>query len=363
MSSFGTSAMIVNTTIQNHLKGATPAILRKRYLLAKLLGLKRIKLNCSGKQIDWSIRHKRTAMTTIGEGGTVVFAKESKYKKGTLPWRAYYVQGTISAFDKEMNKGPEAKVNLWANKVEERMDDFKDGFPEKIYGQDGYASGSGEIMGFPSAFGASASATSIFGTNSDTYAGLSTVLGTYGGTASVSPFWPFGTASTQYDFHTPVVVNYTSPCAAGSGGFESDTKTWPNTCAQALRAGIMAAMRNGSTLNAITMEMNLYRQFLDAVSADQRLTVNRNEDPAITKLGFKAVNFDGVDIVWEVGIPAGIAYGHPFEDYELLSLSSQLIKSMEDFNLESLSDRVVLTFFGNLKFRKLNGMVQWKNLS
>lgn len=361
MSSFGNFSAVVNTTINNHVKGATPAILKKRYVLAKMMAMKRIKLNCGGKAIDWTIRHKRTPLTTIGEGGTVVFTKESKYKKATLPWRSYYAQGSITLFDKEMNKGPEAKVDLWAKKVEERLEDIQDGFPEKIYGQDGYAANSGEIMGLPSAFGATSSASSIFGTNSDTYGGLSTVRGTYGGTFTGS-FWPFGTAQSQYDFHSPAVVNYTSTLAAASGGFESDVKTWPNTCTQAMRAGIMAAMRNGSSLDAISLEMGLYRQFLDAVTADQRLNVNRNEDPLMTKLGFKGINFDGVDVTWEVGIPSGYGYGHCFEDYELLSTQSQLFKPMTEFNLESLSDRVLLLFFGNLKIRKLNGLVQFRAL-
>jgi hypothetical protein len=83
MSSFGNFSAVVNTTINNHVKGATPAILRKRYVLAKMMAMKRIKLNCGGKAIDWTIRHKRTPLATIGEGGTVVFTKESKYKKAT----------------------------------------------------------------------------------------------------------------------------------------------------------------------------------------------------------------------------------------------------------------------------------------
>lgn len=362
MPNFGTSAQIVNTTISNWLKGATPAILRKRYLMAKLMQLKRIKLNMTGNEINWTIRHKRSPLQTIGPGGTIVFAKESKHKKAKLPLRAMYAQGSIDYFDKMMNRGAEAKVDLWSQRIEERLDDMKDLFPEKIYQQDGNASGSGEIHGLPSAMSATADSTSIFGLNNDTYANLLTTRGSYGGSNS-GVFWPFGEAPTQYDFHSPPVVDYTSPLAFSSGGFESDVKTWANTGPQALRAGIMAARRNGGDLNAIVLHLNLYRQFCDAVAADQRLNVNRNEDPAMTKLGFKGLNFDGVDITWEVGIPSGVGYGFTFDDIELCAFQPKLFEPMTDFNLESLSDRVALMFFGNLKFRKLNGTVKFAALS
>lgn len=362
MPNFGTSAMIVNSTISNWLKGATPAVLKKRYLMAKLMMLKRIKLGLTGNEINWGIRYKRSPMQTIGPGGTIVFGKESKNKKAKLPLRAMFVQGSIDYFDKQMNSGPEAKIDLWSQRIEERLDDMKDQFPEKIYQQDGYASGSGEIMGLPSAMGATADTNSIFATNGDTYANILTTRGTYGGSNS-GDFWPFGTAPSQFGFHSPPIVNYTSPLAAASGGFESDVKTWANTGPQALRAGIMAARCNGGDLDVNILTPQMYRQFCDNVAADQRLNVNRNEDPAMTKLGFKGLNFDGVDLTYEVGLPAGIGYGLTFDDIELLAFQKKLFEPMTDFNLDSLSDRVALIFFGNLKLRKLNGTVQYRNVS
>lgn len=359
---FGDFSAVVNTTTNQFIRKAESGILRNRYILAKLASAGCIKKNCFGRKHEWKLRYKRAQMRTLSDGGVIIFPNQNYHKTLELEYRAYYVAGAISEFQREQNKNEAAILKLWSDEVGDRIDDIKDSFHEKIWQQDGYAANSKEIMGLPSAFGATANTSSIFGTNNDTYATKSTARAAFGGSFT-GTFWPFGTATPQYDAHTPFVINYTSPLDFDSGGWESDVKTWPNTGVQALRTGNMCGQLHGDPLDSWHLEFNMFRQLLDAASADQRITVMRNQDPGITKLGFKAVNIDGVDVMWEAGIPSGVGYGLSFKNIELLSMYGQLFKSATDFDLDSSSNRVVIKFFGNLKLKKLNGLVQLKNVS
>jgi len=361
--SYGNSAMVISTTINQHIKGAIKGIVRNNFLLTKLESAGCIRTGMHGRRHEWRLRHKRSPMRTLGDGGTIIFGRENKHVVASLEYRAYVVSGSITEQDKEMNKGESQIVKLWADAVNERIDDIRFGFHEKIWQADGYASGSRDIMGMPSCMGATANASSIFGTNADTYAGRSTVRGAHGGTFNGSPFWPFGQSDPQYDFHSPIIVDYTSALAAESGGWETDVPTWTNTGAQALRTGILCAQRVGENLDCIHMGFNLYRQFKDSFASDTRLIVQPNTDPKMTHLGMQTITYDGVEIRWENGIPSELAYGLNYKNIELLSLYKQLFKSDSDFDLASSSDRVAIKFLGNLKFKKLNGMVQWRNLT
>jgi hypothetical protein len=54
-------------------------------------------------------------------------------------------------------------------------------------------------------------------------------------------------------------------------------------------------------------------------------------------------------VYWEHGLTSGVGYGLCLDELELHSWQDQLFKSNSDFNLESLSDRVAIDFFGNLR--------------
>ena len=74
----------------------------------------------------------------------------------------------------------------------------------------------------------SANAADMFGFPADTYAGLNTGLGHYAGSQTETGSWP-SAADPEYDFHSPVVVNYTST------GFGGATATWKDQCIEAMR--------------------------------------------------------------------------------------------------------------------------------
>lgn len=351
--SYGQGAYHASITINKYIREVTKAILRKRVLLAMLESRGRITYGHSGKLIDWKVKHKRTPIVPFDDGDSIIFSRQVKHKTAQLPMRAYVVSQSISKGDKLMNAGKEAIIKKYSDMVKELLDDIRDQFCEQLVQVDGNAAGStNRIHGLESVFSAQASASSLVGTNNDTYAGLSTTRGTYGGAWSPgASSWPNGYGDSQYDFWTPLVVNYTSPLSADSDGWSATNKVWSNTCIEALRYAIINTQRNSDDLDLFLLEKNLYRLALDRIDDNERLVVNRNQDPGMTKLGFKGINVDGVDIYWEVGLGSGVGYGLCLDELELMSFQKQLFVSLSDFNLERVSDQVAVDFYGNLRMK------------
>lgn len=345
---FGTNQYHANVTINRYIREETKAIMRKRVLLAMLQSKGRVTLNMSGKLVDWKVKYKRSPMSPFTDGDSIVFTRQDKHKTAQLPMRSYIVSQSMNKSDKLMNAGKEAIIKKYSSMVKECLDDIRDQFSEQLIQVDGNAAGNTDrIHGLESVFSATNNASALVGTNNDTYAGLSTTRQNYGG--SWTGTWPDGYGDSQFDFWSPLVVNYNSTLAAASGGWSPTTKTWSNTCVEALRFAIINTQRNSDDLDLFLLEKNLYRQFLDKADDSERLVVNRNQDVGMTKLGFRGVNVDGVDIYWEVGVPTGVGYGLCLDEIELMSWQNQLFASNSDFNLETVSDRVAIDFYGNLK--------------
>jgi hypothetical protein len=353
--SFGQNAYHASVTINKYIRKETVAIMRKRILLAMLQSKGRVTNNMSGKLVDWKVKYKRSPLSPFSDGDSIVFTRQNKHKTAQLDMRAYTVEQSMNKGDKLMNSGPEAIIKKYSGMVKECLDDIRDQFAEQLIQVDGNSAGNTDrIHGLESLFSATNNASALVGTNNDTYAGLSTARGTYGG--SWTGTWPDGYGDSQYDFWTPLVTNYNSTLAATSGGWSPTTKNWQNTCVEALRFSIINTQRNADDLDLFLLEKNLYRQFCDKADDSERLVVERNQDVGMTKLGFRGVNVDGVDIYWEVGVPSGVGYGLCLDEMELMSWQDQLFKSSTDFNLETVSDRVLIDFYGNLKITSPRSM-------
>lgn len=354
-------ARIANTTIKKYIKGETLAILRNRKILALLESKGRISYNNSGNEVQWQVRYRQAAMQGFDDSDTLSFSRQNRWKTATLPWRGYAATDSITKRETLINKGPEALINVYANTAKMLMSDVDEQFGDEIY-IDGNATGNSKrLHGLESFLSVSGVASTLIGVNNDTYAGLSTALGNYGGAWSGT--WPSGTGDAQYDFWTPLVVDYTD------GDWAATTKTWPNTCLEALRYGIIKGKKNKSKkgmLDLIDLNDDLYRQFLDKLQTEEQLNVQRGGDASgLYKLGFTDVtNFDGVDVTFEYGIPTTIGYGLCTDCMELMSLQGELfVPEGPDFDIAGQSWRFSIDFLGNLKFEAIRNFVKWDNIT
>lgn len=354
-------ARVVNTTTSKFMRDEETNVLRERKLLALLQSRGRVTFNHGGKDMDWKVRYRRAPAQGYADGDTLQFSRQNRRKTATLEWRGYTAQDSISAMEEAQNKGDEAIIRFAMNMGSELIEDITENFCDELY-VDGNASGNTKrIHGLESCLSNSgAYSGGYIGTPSDSYAGLDCTLGTYGGSWSGTT-WPTGTGDYHYDFWSPLIVDYTDTLWTAS------TKTWPNTCREALRFGIIKSRRNKSkkgALDLILLDNELFRQFEDKVESNERIVVQRGGKGGLVDLGFNdTITYDGVEMTFEYGVPASTGYGLSIGTMELLSLNDRLFKVMgPDEDLASLSKRFAIVFFGNLKLNP-RGLIKFINVT
>jgi hypothetical protein len=342
---------IVNTTIADYVRGEENNILRNRKLLALMQQKARISFNHAGDKIVKRVRYKRAPMVGYSDGDTLTFARRDRWKTTELDWRGYSSTDAMTKKERLMNKGTEAIINIYEDVAKSLMDDVNDQFGEEFY-VDGNATGNTQrLHGIESFLGnGGASAAGYIGTPSDTYANLSTALANYGGSWSTSggnSTWPIGTGDAHYDFWSPLIVDYTDTL------WSAGTDNWANNCTEALRFGIVHSKKNKTmtgSLSYITLETELYRQYLNSLDSKQQINVNQNQKTGLLSLGFTDVTmFDGVEMTSEYGMPSGVGYGLNVDQMHLMSLQGKLfVVEGPEYDIETKSWRTSIDFFGNM---------------
>lgn len=355
-------AGVVASTITKYFRGEVDNTMRNRKWLAILNDRGLLSFNNSGIQVQWNPRYLQNTLLGFDDSDTLTFSRVNRHKNAILPWRGYAMTEQMTDREKEMNKGAEAIVKLFSNKAKWMMEDIRQQLGTELY-VDGNASGNGQRWhGIESFMGISGTVSgSKAGNNSDSYAGLTTNLGTYGGTWTGN--WPEGTGPTQYDFWSPLVVDYTNAL------WNQSTKTWAYTALDALRYGLMAGRRNDSMdkqVDLVLLDRNMYFQFVTLLSAEERLMVTpTNGSSGLYKLGFTDTqNFDGVDVTWEYGTPANVGYGLCMNEIELMSLKGELVTVQGPvFSEEAQAWRFWTVLYSNLKFESIRNFIKWQAIS
>lgn len=348
---------IQSSTITKHFREVEDNIMQNQKITALMQKKGKISYNHSGKNMDWRVLKSRNAMSQYGDMQAVVPDRVNRHEVATLDWRSYIIAEQFSKQERLANRGKEMIVNVIAGLVDQMTDDIKYHFAREFY-LDGNASGREHcIHGFLSWLGYTG--TNQYTAPSDTYAGLSTTLGNYGG-AVVSGSWPGGKFDPEYYFWSPLIVNYTHATWGG-------TATWAANCIEALRKGIVYHKNSRGKqgqLDVIITTADMYSDFLNQLDEKERIIVERGkQNSELIALGFKdAVNFEGVDITYEVDCPDTQAFGLNFDALELCSMQGQLFVPSKDFDFNTLSDRYAVDFFGNMRGNP-RSTVLWDNIT
>jgi len=352
---------IVNTTIAEYIKGETPNVLRNRKLTALMREKGRITYNHSGHTLDWKVRYKRAPLFGFADADTLTFSRRNRWKTATLPWRGYASTDSMTKKERLMNKSVEAIVNIYSNISKLLLEDIEDNFGDEFY-IDGNAAGNTKRMHGVESFLAddgtntvhittgaarTANAADRVAVPSDTYAGLSTALANYGGTWTGS--WPDGSGDAHYDFWSPILAS------TDSTDYGAATDTWQGQAELLMRYAIIRSQKNKSRrgqLDMVLLNNDWYEDFLNLIDSKERFLSRpgRNEG-SLAKLGFTdTVNYDGVDVTWEFGVPANVGYGFNVDEMELCSLQGQLfVPEGPDYDIASQSWRFSIDMYGNLK--------------
>lgn len=349
---------VANTTIHEYIREETINILRERALLAMMESKGRLSFNHSGDLMDWKVRYKRASMRTFEEMDTLTFARVNRWQTAQLPWRGYAITDAIHKLEKLKNKGTEAIIKFYSEMGTNLMDDIREHFSDEFY-IDGNATGNTKkIHGIESFLSVSGAAThGYIGLPNDTYAGLVTTLANYGGswsTVASNSNWPAGRGDSEYDFWSPVIIDTTDTA------WNAATKTWPNTCVEAIRFAVSHGARAKSPkgmMDMIVLTPEHYRLLKENLDPKERIIVNRGSDSGLVALGFRdTINIDGVDVTKEYGLPSTDGtytingYGFNMREVELRCLTGELFEpDLPDFDIVSQMDRFAIIMAGNLR--------------
>ena len=353
-------ARSIGTTIINYLREEELATFRKFKVFAALEASGNVVMNQGGRGIDWQIRYRNQPVSGNNGETPRVFSRQNLWVDAQLPYRGYQV--TDSIYKKEMleNRGQQALINV-AGKMASRLQESMEQHLAKEVYIDGNAAGNElRFHGLESFFGidgtvnistgareATARQADMFGWPSDSYAGNSTGLGAVAG-SQISGAWPNGVADPEYDFYSPIVVNYTS------SAFGQLTNTWKDNCKVAMREAIHQTKRNDtkeSEIDMILLDRKLYIEFLNKQEQNERIIVSRAN--GLKSFGFTdVVELDGCEVSTEYSIPAGVGYGLSIQNMELRCMEGSLMTVEGPFYNEDLqSYRYVVSVLANLRFR------------
>ena len=354
------------TTLAKHIRDVEENMLRNYQLGALLEAAGRVNYNNSGEGFDWPVQYRLHKVE--GNTGETArnFSRKNLWKTASLEYRGY--QATDSMYYREFrsNRGEEGIIKVFDNFVQRLETSIEQSLGGEYY-VDGNGTGNsqgwhgletmfGDVTGKPTetftdndADGKrSANAADKVGVPTVTdYAGLSTVPGIYGGEQEANIAWPNGIADPEYDFWSPLIVDYTSTSFGGSSA------TFALQGDEAMRFAIIHAQRNSSQNGQITNVMlarDLYMDLLNLIDEKERIQITSEHQ--LRALGFKnTVNFDGIEVSWELAVPNGVGYGLNYDNIELKSMDESLLRSEgPEYDIHSQSFNAVVSTLSNLKF-------------
>jgi hypothetical protein len=352
-----------HTTLVQHMTDVEETMLRNFPFFALLDSSGRIDYNESGSGFDWPVQNKLHAVQGNNGETPRSFQRRNLWTTAHLEFRGYHA--TDQMFRKEFleNRGPEAIVKVFDRMTERLEQSMKQALSTEVYA-DGNAVGNEDSWhGLETMFALNgtvnagdgaqraANAADIVGYPSGTYAGLSTELGNYGG-SNVEGVWPNGKADPQYDFWSPIVVNYTSTHA----DMPASTNTFAAQGDEAMRYAIIQTQRNSSQdgqVDAVFLARNLYGAFLNLIDDKEQIHVMGGAQTPLRALGFKnVVYFDGIEVTWDTGIANGIGYGLNVQNISLKSMEDRLLAvEGPEYDIDDQSYKCVVSTLSNLKFK------------
>lgn len=323
---------IVNTTRHKYLKGASDLTLRKRLLLAMLKKRGRIEYNASGDKCSWQVEFSQPTISAYGDSGLIDFSNHDAYRQLNVDWRGYVGTDTMSKKQNAMNSGDEALVNVFQKKQNNLMKSISDNFCRELY-LDGSAAGrENNIHGLATFLGqGTVTSADLVAAPSDTYGeeGLSTVPAAISGTwtnglatspnASLGTDWPNGNGTSDYDFLSPKLINWSST------NWGTGATTWEANAWRVISQTITWMTTTGGTdgmPTLIPMASNLFQGYKNAQEVKTRINVPHKES---ADLGFGMVlNEDGVGLYPDFDCTVDTAYSLNLSTITLSSLFPEL---------------------------------------
>lgn len=356
---FNLTARKMQTTLPMILPEVQEACTRRYAMLALLNSRGLVKYNDFGLGITWKVKNRNHRLQGSNGENPRNYSQLNQYQTAYLDYRGYEVTDTISRKEIKQNKGEAALIKVFDDfegnlrrSIENEMGPqfYNNGnnpaFPDYWHGLMSLFLQNGQTLGPNNVPRARNTADRVVVPNGS-YGQLSCNLGAFSG-AQHDPTvnWPDGTADTQYDFWSPLMLQWD---AAGFAGVSNGEKF-----KNALRFGLTHAGRNADAKGAITQvftdrtNMIDFKAFHDSM---QRIEVTSGTE--LYQLGFKdVIVFDGVELTTENAMPRGFGIGVNIENVELRCLDDMLF-SMDgpEYDMDLKVFKAAVETQSNLLFR------------
>lgn len=346
---------ILATTHQLAEKNFTDATVENRPFLGMIQSRGKIKYGQSGINPQWNVKYRNLALTGYSDAEQLEWERSNTFKSAQLSWRGYRMTDIVTEFEQLVNSGEQRLIDVYGEKSDEMLRDFKQRFPKELLQTDGNASGSGKLFhGLPSIFGDDGAATNAdeLVNASDTYGGLSTVAGTYGGSSS---------ADAEYDFWSPTLVN---------SGYNSSS--WTASADERVRTALQELTKANNAEDVpdlVFCTKTAYRQFIQLLDGKEQIFRESPSDSIAVRAGFsRVVEWDGCDVTWGHDLPTSAignatrfdCYVLNFDYIELWFLHSQMVKAGSQFDPDQLAWKFWISLYGNMFLRspRHQGIIQ-----
>jgi hypothetical protein len=357
------------TVITKHLKGAEPVIMANQVFPAMLMKKGRIKYNCAGTDFDWPVRFRRRRGMPIADTEEVTLSRVQQHRRAKLDYKAYVLSDLYTKLDALANRTPESLTALLSNNTESLIDDLKVDFGRQLMYNGDSTGNTQRITGYNSIFkhAGTASVNPLVADNNGSYAQLNLARQAYGGTWSVASTWPLaGWGTEEYDFWTPLIINYTSASWANGA-------TWANNCLEVLGYLTSVQLRHESKedrIELIMLDLTLFNDFKTALRLKERINVTSTSSD-VYQLGFtEAIDFDGTSVLPSVVPQPGqsttdpVGFGINFSTMELMSMQSQLfVADSEPISAIRRTGAITADFMGNLRIRRPRTQAKLEKIS
>lgn len=363
-------ARTIGTTLVTHLREEELTTFRKFKIFALLEGNGKVAMNQGGRGFDWQVRYRNQPVTSNTGESARVFSRHNLWQRANLPYRGYTVTDQVTKREMLENRGAQALIDVagkMASRLQESMQEhlgvevYVDGNAvgnedrfhglESIFKYDGTVTIDGATAGAKRA----ANAADLFAWPSATYAGLNTGLGYLAGSQLETGSWPRVRVDPEYDFWSPLIVNYTSTSL-------NATPTWKNTCIEAMREGINHAKRNDtkeSQIDVIMLHRQMYIDFLHRLDGRERAIVTKTN--GLRSYGFgDVVELDGLEVSTEYAVPTGVGYGLSIGNMEMKCMEGQLmVPEGPYYNEELQAYRYAVGVLANIKMKSPRNFVKF----
>jgi hypothetical protein len=311
---------VIRGAAPTYMKGFADLTHRGHVLLALMKQHGMIEFNANDFSRIWQVQAYEPEVRVGSDTTRQTFQNHNPYKQCQIDVRDYVASDLLTEGQYKKNRGRNQLINLYDQKMKNLGKSMVRRLQEWMYRDGDAAAYDGGFNGFESCLADDAGTlvTEKVAAPSDTYAGLSTALGALGGSwttdlaaadrynAGLANDFPYGQGDTEYDYFSPLLINWGSSAFTTAG-------SWEDNCDEVLRFGSSVMRGRNGYMNAEGLPLiNLLAPNLYEAAENHYATRFRTVHPyTMGDLGFpqKTLHLDGTVLQSDYSVPTDVGYG------------------------------------------------------